>query len=65
MRDIQKLNRLLAELGTRYSIAYLKLPPHGAVGLRLKDGSEHLEYEEDQGKLYAYTSVIAGSRCRR
>jgi hypothetical protein len=59
MRDIQKLNRLLAELGTRYSIANLKLPSHGAVGLRLKDGSElYLEYEEEQGKLYAYASVI-------
>jgi hypothetical protein len=60
MRDIQKLNVLLAEFGARYSIANLKLPVHGAVGIRLRDGTElYLEHEERQGKLYAYTPVVA------
>lgn len=58
MRDIQKLNLLLGELGSRYSISNLKLPAHGAVGLRLKDGSElYLEHAAEQGKLYAYTPL--------
>lgn len=60
MRDIQKLDLLLAQLGERYSIANLKLPAHGAIGLRLKDGSElYLEHEKAQRRLYAYISVMA------
>jgi hypothetical protein len=60
MRDIQKLDLLLAGLGERYSIANLRLPAHGAIGLRLKDGSElYLEHEKGHGKLYAYTTVMA------
>jgi hypothetical protein len=60
MRDIQKLDLLLAALGERYSIANLRLPAHGAIGLRLKDGSElYLEHEKAHGKLYAYMSVMA------
>ncbi|RJF96846.1 hypothetical protein D3870_20910 [Noviherbaspirillum cavernae] len=59
MHDICKLDTLFAELGTRYGIANLRLPPHGAVGLRLKDGTElHLEYEKARGTLYAYCNVL-------
>lgn len=59
MRDIQKLERLVQELGGRYSIANLKMPTHGAVGLRLKDGTElYLEHDGDAGMLYAYTPVV-------
>lgn len=59
MRDIQKLDVLLMELGVRYNISNLKMPSHGAVGLRLKDGSElYLEHDDAQGKLYAYMAVM-------
>src|SRR4051794_26763497 len=59
MSDIQKLERLIQELGDRYSIANLSMPAHGAVGLRLKDGLElYLEHDDAQGVLYAYTPVM-------
>lgn len=59
MHEIRKLDALFAELEARYGIANLRLPPHGAVGLRLKDGSELcLEYEEARGTLYAYSSIM-------
>jgi hypothetical protein len=59
MRDVQTLKQLLDELGSRYSIANLKLPAHGAVGLRLRDGSElYLEHAGERGELYAYTKLI-------
>lgn len=59
MRDTQKLNLLLAELGSHYGIPNLKLPAHGAVGLRLKDGSElYFEHEDAQGTLYACMPVM-------
>jgi len=59
MRNIRKLDSLLTDLGTRYSIANLRLPTHGAVGLKLKNGIElYLEYEETEDRLYAYMQVI-------
>ncbi|RZI42190.1 hypothetical protein EGT07_13275 [Herbaspirillum sp. HC18] len=59
MRDIQKMNRLLDELASRYDIPNLAMPAHGAVGLRLKDGSElFLEHDESTGMLYAYMPVM-------
>lgn len=59
MREIQKLSLLLDELGDRYGIANLKLPAHGAVGLRLKDGSElYLEHAAELGRLYAYMPLL-------
>ncbi|MGH8806389.1 MAG: hypothetical protein ACREX0_00755 [Noviherbaspirillum sp.] len=60
MRDIQKLERLVQEPGERYSIANLRMPAHGAVGLRLKEGTElYLEHDGAQGTLYAYTPVTS------
>jgi hypothetical protein len=59
MQDIQKLDTVLAQLAQRYSINGLKLPAHGAIGLRLKDGSElYLEHEREQRKLYAYIALM-------
>ncbi|WP_162256936.1 type III secretion system chaperone [Noviherbaspirillum sp. Root189] len=41
------------------AIANLKLSTEGAVGLRLKDGTElFLEHDEKQGHLYVYTSIL-------
>jgi hypothetical protein len=60
MQDVKKLDHLLAQLAERYSISGLKLPTHGAIGLRLKDGSElYLEHEREQRKLYAYMALVA------
>jgi hypothetical protein len=60
MQDSQKLGLLLTQLGTRYGISNLKLPAHGAVGLRLKDGSElYLVHDDAQSRLYVYMPVIA------
>lgn len=59
MRNIRKLDGLLKDLGTRYSIPNLRMPAHGALGLRLKDGIElYLEYEETEDTLYAYMHVM-------
>jgi len=60
MHDVQKLNLLLTELGLRHGIANLQLSTQGAVGLRLKDGTElFLEHDEEQATLYAYTPILS------
>jgi hypothetical protein len=59
MNDVHKLNELLAALGARYSIPNLRLSPDGAIGLRLKDGSElYLEHDDERGAVYAYVKLM-------
>jgi hypothetical protein len=60
MRDGQKLDLLLTQLGVRYNIDNLKLPAHGAVGLRLRDGSAlYLAHVDAHGRLYVYMPIMA------